>query len=216
MHHANKPNVRTWTAAFIVLLAGASCREPPAPEAPRKGDDGMMDDGMMGRGMMRGEMPGWMMSTGECCSPNMMRDMHVIHGLLSDHRKIERRVEDIPGGVQTVTVSSDSRTADLIRQHVQQMQRRIEAGQPIRMMDPLFAEIFRHHRSIRMEIEEIDGGVRVTETSDDPAVTSLIRQHARRAVSEFVEDGMRRAMQPTPLPEGYQREPRAALGPPAP
>jgi len=34
-------------------------------------------------------------------------------------------------------------------------------------------------------------------------VTLLIRQHARAAVSQFVADGMARAMQPTPLPDGY-------------
>jgi hypothetical protein len=31
----------------------------------------------------------------------------------------------------------------------------------------------------------------------------LIRQHAHRAVSEFVAEGMARAMEPTPLPPGY-------------
>jgi hypothetical protein len=31
----------------------------------------------------------------------------------------------------------------------------------------------------------------------------LIRQHAHRAVSEFVDQGMPRAMRPTPLPQSY-------------
>lgn len=72
------------------------------------------------------------------------------------------------------------------------------------MMDPLFREIFRHHEKIELEIEEVPGGVRVAETSEDAEVVLLIRQHALRAVSEFVEGGMRRAMQPTPLPDEYQ------------
>ena len=37
---------------------------------------------------------------------------------------------------------------------------------------------------------------------DDSQVAFLIRQHARRAVSEFVADGMDRAMRPTRLPPG--------------
>jgi hypothetical protein len=35
--------------------------------------------------------------------------------------------------------------AQLIQTHVQQMKGRIEAGRPIRRMDPLFREIFEHH-----------------------------------------------------------------------
>lgn len=84
------------------------------------------------------------------------------------------------------------------------MKARVEAGEPIRQMDPVFREIFEHHAKIDMEIEEIRGGVRVTETSEDAQVVLLIRQHARGAVSEFVADGMQRAMQPTPLPPGYE------------
>ena len=48
------------------------------------------------------------------------------------------------------------------------------------------------------------GGVDVIETSDDPQVVLLIRQHAHRAVSEFVTGGMQRAMQQTPLPSDYR------------
>jgi len=134
----------------------------------------------------------------------MMRDMHVIHGLLASHARIERTVEDIPGGIRATTTSADPAVAAQIRMHVRQMQARLEEGRPIRHMDPLFREIFRHHDEVRLLIEDVPGGVQVTETSDDPQVTLLIRQHARRAVSEFVEGGMRRAMQPTPLPPGYR------------
>jgi hypothetical protein len=51
---------------------------------------------------------------------------------------------------------------------------------------------------------ETGGGVRVTETSEDPRVTALIRQHATRGVSEFVQGGFERARRTTPLPEGYE------------
>lgn len=64
------------------------------------------------------------------------------------------------------------------------MKARVEAGEPIRQMDPVFREIFEHHAKIRMDVEDIPGGARVTETSDDPQIVQLIRQHAQRAVSE--------------------------------
>lgn len=156
-----------------------------------------MDTGMMGEGM-----PGWMMSEG--MDARTMRDMRVIHDLLIQDGRIERRVDDIRGGIRAVTTSDDPQLADRIRTHVSQMRARIEEGDPIRQMDPLFREIFEHHQAIEMEIENVSGGVRVTETSGDPQVALLIRQQARRAVSEFVADGMARAMRPTPLPPGYR------------
>ena len=146
---------------------------------------GMMNDGM--GGMMGGSM----------------KEMRVIRDLLSNHTQIQRSVEDIPNGVQTVTTSQDPNVTALIREHVWQMKERIEQGRPIRQMDPLFREVFKNHQHIHVAIENVQGGVRVTETSDTPRVTPLIRQHARRAVSEFVAEGMPRVMRPTLLPPGY-------------
>ncbi len=149
-------------------------------------------------------MPDWMMSR-DGMDPQMRTHMRVIRRLLVEHEDIRREVEDIPGGIRSVTVSKRPEIADLIRTHVGQMKSRVEAGNPIRQMDPVFGEIFEHHTKIQMEIEEIPGGARVTETSEDPQVALLIRQHARAAVSEFVADGMPRAMRPTPLPPGYRQ-----------
>jgi hypothetical protein len=161
------------------------------------------EGGGMGEGMMDdGGMPDWMMGRGGM-DPQMREDMRVIHRLLIDHAHIRREVEEVAGGVRTTTVSARPEIAEMIRTHVGQMKARVEDGEPIRQMDPVFREIFEHEK-IAMEIEEISGGVRVTETSDDPQVVLLIRQHARRAVSEFVAEGMQRAMQPTPLPPAYE------------
>ena len=129
--------------------------------------------------------------------------MSVFHQLLTDHAKIKRTVEDVPGGVVTVTTSDDPAVAATIRTHVRQMKRRVEAGQPLRMWDPLFVEIFRNSDKIDMKVEDVPGGVKVTETSADKDAALLIRQHARRGVSEFVARGWDRAHEKTPLPEGY-------------
>ena len=181
--------------AVAVLFLISACKSS-SNQNNRSG--GMMNDNRMMSGM-----PNWMMGGG-MMDENMMRDMGPIHGLLTQHEKVHRTVEEIPGGVRTVTTSEDPQVTDLIRTHVREMKERIEKGQPIRQMDPLFREIFRHHEKIRLEIEDVPGGVRATETSGDLQVTLLIRQHAKRAVSEFVQGGMNRAMQGTPLPEGYK------------
>lgn len=158
----------------------------------------------MGDGMGRSsEMPDWMMGDGGM-DRTMMRDMRVIRSLLDGHQEILREVRDVAGGIRSETTSRDEEIAGLIRTHVRQMRDRVEDGAAIRHMDPLFREIFEHHEKIELTVEDIDGGVRVVETSEDAQVTLLIRQHARRAVSEFVASGMDRAMRPTPLPEGYR------------
>ena len=166
-------------------------------------DEGMMDEeGMTQDGMMSEEMRKAMMSRG--MGPEMMRDMRVIRSMLMHHEQIERQVENLENGVKTWTTSDDPEIASAIRTHVRQMKERMENQQPIRQMDPVFRELFEHADKIRIEIEHTEKGVAVTETSEDPQVVKLIQQHANRAVSEFVEQGMQRAMQPTPLPEGYK------------
>jgi hypothetical protein len=157
-----------------------------------------------GDGMMDRRMPDWMMSGAGMMDAEMMEDMRVIHRLLQSHDRIRRHVEDIARGIRAQTTSRDREIAELIRVHVSQMKARVERGDPIRLMDPVFREIFEHHEEVAMDVEPIPGGVLVVETSDNPQVELLIRQHAHRAVSEFVAEGMARAMRPTPLPRGYE------------
>lgn len=179
-------------------------KRQPSDRASEENDtSGMMEgEGMMQDGMMSEEMRKAMMSRG--MGPEMMRDMRVIRSMLMNHEQIERRVENLENGVKTWTTSDDPEIASAIRTHVQQMKERMENQQPIRQMDPVFRELFEHADKIRIEIEHTEKGVVITETSEDPQVVKLIQQHANKAVSEFVDQGMQRAMQPTPLPEGYR------------
>jgi hypothetical protein len=153
---------------------------------------------------MMDRMPEWMMGGGGMMDAAMMEDMRVIDRLLQSHDRIRRNVEDVADGIRARTTSRDGDIAGLIRTHVSQMERRVESGDPIRHMDPVFREIFEHHTEIAIDVEPIPGGVLVVETSANPQVELLIRQHAHRAVSEFIAQGMSRAMQPTPLPSGYR------------
>jgi hypothetical protein len=195
-----------------VVLTACQPREEPDPHPPMMADrmPGMMSDtppGLMHERMpMMDGMPEWMMTPGAMMDPQMMQEMRVIRGLLMNHERIQRAVEDLPNGVRTETTSEDTEVTELIRTHVRQMDQRFDRDQPIRMMDPVFRELFEHRHRASLEYEEIPGGMRVLHTSPDPAVVLLIRQHAHRFVSEAAQQGMRRAMQPTPLPEGYQPE----------
>lgn len=116
-------------------------------------------------------------------------DMRTIHALFADSQKIARGVKEIPGGIASWTDSKDPKVARLIQEHVAAMKARLERGQPIRMWDPLFKVLFDHADKVTMRIENTKTGVRIVETSDDPYVVKLIREHAK-AVSGFVHEGM--------------------------
>lgn len=119
--------------------------------------------------------------------------------LLTNHEKINRSVTELSNGVETLTESDDPKVAAKIKEHVKWMKVRVDKNQPIRMRDPLFAELFRNADKIDMKYEETDKGVRTTEISDDPKVATLIKAHAK-VVSGFVERGFDEAMKNHEVP----------------
>jgi uncharacterized protein len=140
-------------------------------------------------------------------------DQQVFQYLLANHEKIKRVVKELPNGVETLTESGTPEVAAKIKEHVEWMTVRIQETNPIRMRDPLFAEIFKHTDKIDMQHEVTEKGVRVTETSEDPAVAKLIQAHAK-VVSGFVERGFAEAMKNHPVPGA--KDPISVPGSPAP
>ena len=128
--------------------------------------------------------------------------MESVWTLIDNHDAIARKVEEIPGGVKTVTTSTDPDLVPVLRRHVREMADLIESGGRLRAWDPLFAEIFDHTDAIEIEIEDIEGGVIVTEISEDEEVAKLIRAHAYK-VLEFVQRGDEAYRESTPLPNDY-------------
>ena len=126
-------------------------------------------------------------------------DHEVFQFLLENHSKIRRRVKELPDGVETLTESDDPQIAAKIKDHVEWMAYRIKEARPIRMRDPLFAELFRHTDKISMKHEDTEKGVKVVETSDDSYVAGLIKAHAK-VVSKFVERGFAEAMKNHEIP----------------
>jgi hypothetical protein len=180
--------------------AGA-CGSCAGPQANAQTDPGAGPG--KGPGYGRGKGPGH--GAGRGGPPESMRDVHdTIHALLADHKKISRTVKRIPGGVLTETTSQDPAVMANLFKHIAQIQQRMASGQAMRHWDPLFVELFKHAKKIKMEVEPIKNGLRVKSTSKDPQVTLLIRQHAEKGISEFVKNGLKSAQKPVPLPEGYK------------
>jgi len=134
------------------------------------------------------------------------------HFLLTNRQQIKRDVKELEEGVETLTESDNPEVAAKIKEHVKWMQHRVEETKPIRMRDPLFAELFRHTDKIKMVRVETEKGVKVTETSEDEAVAILIKAHAK-LVSAFVANGFEEARKNHPVPEQPNSTPTPAANP---
>lgn len=127
------------------------------------------------------------------------RDRDTFHFLLENHKDIKRTVKKLDNGVETVTESDKPVVAKKIQEHVPAMYERLKTNRPVRMWDPLFVEAFKHGTKMKLEIKNTAKGVKVTETSDDPAVVRVIQAHAD-VVSKFVEKGFAEAHEEHPVP----------------
>ena len=140
----------------------------------------MMGPGMMGRGM-----------TGAGHGSSAMKDMSAIHELAAMHERIKRTVTNLPNGIRTVTESDDPRIAQLIRDHVASMGKRVRAGKMLNVPieSPAVHAIYANKDKISTTSEPTGQGVVVTQTSSDPKVIALLQEHAVE-VSELVRGGM--------------------------
>ena len=121
----------------------------------------------------------------------IMGQMQVIHTMLANHDRITRTVTNLPNGIRTVTESDDAALAGLIKQHVADMGKRVEAGNdpglPIES-DSLHA-IFRNKDKVHSSYQTTDKGVIVEQTSDDAKTVAALQQHAAE-VTDLVQGGM--------------------------
>lgn len=118
-----------------------------------------------------------------------------VFSLLTEHASITREVREIPGGVETKTTTTDADLVPVLRKHAREMLLRVERQEPVRMWDPVFRSVFEHGDKVKSVATDIDGGILVRETSDDPEVAPMIRAHAAK-VSTFVDKGHAAARPP--------------------
>jgi len=138
-------------------------------------------------------------------------DMGPIMTLLFNHDKVKLTIQNIPGGVRTITTSTDPEIVKAIRTHSLEMKARMDQGNVIRPNDPLFAELFRRHKEIKVVLRDIPNGVLEDETSKNAQVALLIHAHSQR-VAGFVREGLPATRQNSPLPQGYHAtEPAPSL-----
>jgi hypothetical protein len=135
--------------------------------------------------MMGGHEMGGMMTR-----DNMTGPMRTGMELFARHAKIRRSVTELPNGVRAVTESDDAQTAGLIQAHVSEMYQRLDESRPFPYpMSRSVPAMFAHSANYRRKLEATAKGVAVTETADDPAMVTVIREHARE-INGFVREGM--------------------------
>jgi hypothetical protein len=134
---------------------------------------------MMGGGMMGGATAG---------------DMSTYMELFARHTEVRRTVEDIPGGVRTVTESDAPELVAQLQAHVASMYQHLDQGAEVSCMSESLPTLFRDADSYRRQLTVTAKGVVVTESSNEPRLTRAIRAHARE-VTGFVRDGMPAMMQ---------------------
>jgi len=161
---------------------------------------GAMGQGMgpgMGPGMMGGMVGGGMQH-----DPAFRADMGLVHEMLGNHERIERKVSNLPDGIRTVTESDDPRVAQTIKAHVASMANRLQEGREFNLFSPTIPVLFENKDKIRTAVEQTPKGVIVTQTSDDAKVVAALQAHAIE-VSELARDGMAammRAARARPVP----------------
>jgi hypothetical protein len=168
-----------WIVLFFLVIGllavtPSLARNPIMPIAQgRGGNNPMMNGGMMNDGMMD--------SNG----------MGTIHQLFANHKQIHRTVQEIAGGIRATTESDNPQVTALIQSHVPAMYQQINKRQAIPMiqMAPSLSPLIRNAGSYQRQFQLTSKGIVVTETSKDPKMVAVIREHARE-VSQFVKEGM--------------------------
>jgi hypothetical protein len=116
-------------------------------------------------------------------------DMSAYMDLFSRHAQLHRRVEEIPGGVRTITEADTPDLVARLQGHVSAMYSHFSQGQEVRCMSPTLPILFAHAGGYRRTLSFTATGVVAEETATEPALTAVIRAHARE-VTGFVDDGM--------------------------
>ncbi|MCH9700999.1 MAG: hypothetical protein K0U76_06350 [Actinomycetia bacterium] len=116
-------------------------------------------------------------------------DMHKYRNMFMRHRELKRTVEDVPGGVRTLTESDSPDLVAELQAHVSAMYSRLDHGVEVTCMSSTLPTLFRRASDYQRQLTNTQRGVAVVETSNDPQLTRVIREHARE-VTGFVVDGM--------------------------
>lgn len=132
--------------------------------------------------------------------PAHQQDKALFAELLEQHHQLKRETEKTDNGIIARTTSENPQLAQVLRDHVDGMEKRFAGGRAIRSWDPLFAALFEFRNQINMEYRAIDKGVEAVLTSDDPKIVELIHCHDL-TLHQFVDYGYEKSGNESPKPD---------------
>jgi hypothetical protein len=138
-------------------------------------------------------------------------DMRLYMDMFSRHTELNRTVEEIPGGVRTITESNAPELVAQLQAHVTNMYSHLGEGAEVMCMSQSLPTLFRNASGYRRQLRLTPTGVIAEETADDPVIIQAIRDHARE-VTGFVRDGMP-AMMRQMMGPGSMMGPGGMMGP---
>ena len=111
--------------------------------------------------------------------------------IFRSHKGIIRQVTNISNGIVTTTEAEDETLREAIVSHVSMMVTRLQEGKnpEVIIQSPTLDALFTVYEEIDTEIELLDMGVKVIQTSTNPEVVKLLHKHAAE-VSDMSERGM--------------------------
>jgi hypothetical protein len=146
---------------------------------------GMHGHGADGAGHDEATMPGL---RGLNATPEESAELAV---MFRNFPTMSREVVNLPDGIRTTTTSSDPDVAKALISHVVGMIGRVEAGDDPRIMiqSPTLDIFFARGDDIETEMEVLDDGIVVVQTSEDPELVAALQLHAAE-VSDMAARGM--------------------------
>lgn len=111
--------------------------------------------------------------------------------MFANFTAITRSVENLPNGIRTITAADDPAVMDALIAHVAGMIARVEEGRDpqIFIQSPTLDIFFARGDQLENTITLTDGGIVVTQTSDDPALVAALQTHAAE-VTAMADRGM--------------------------
>lgn len=127
-----------------------------------------------GRGGMRGPLP--------------EEQRTIIHELAENHKKLTRKVEMTKTGYVATTTSEDKNLAEKLKKHFRYMKKRLDSGAMVRRWDPAYAEMTGYYDQLKVEVQELPKGLKVTISGKNAEATKVAQNHAK-IVTKFVNKG---------------------------
>ena len=194
------------TGAMNHAAGNDCCGEVASGQAPAAAQGAAADPQAMDHGaggccgsMAMGKGEGSAMTMPMGSDPSMMADMQVLHFLLGSRADIRRIVAVLPNGIDTLTESDKPEIVAQLKTHVAAMYSTAQgrARHPSARIRCSGSSSRTPIRSTRLSATP-SNGVRVVETSADPAVAKLLHKHAE-AVDAFIKNGMSEMMKNHPI-----------------